>query len=211
MSFERRKVRIGRVVSDRMDKSVVVVVEWRQRHRLYGKSVKKRTRFMVHDAENDCRIGDLVRIIEARPLSKTKRWRVTQVLARQEIAEIQPEDIVVDEDVLVAVPEPPPKAVEPDGLVPDEEPPVAEEEPIATDEEPEAPAAEEEPIAADEEPEAPAAEEEPIATDEKPEAPVAEEEPIATDEEPEAPAAEEEPIATDDAVASEDEEDKREG
>ena len=147
MSFERRKVRTGRVVSDRMDKSVIVVVEWRQPHRLYGKSVRKRARFMVHDADNYCRVGDLVSIIEARPLSKTKRWRISQVLAREDIAEIQPDEIMVDEDVLVVIQEPPPQLVTRDAL--EEQAPVAEAEPIAADEESKAPVAEAEPIAAD--------------------------------------------------------------
>ena len=113
MSYERRKIRVGKVVSDRMDKSVVVAVEWRQPHRLYRKSVKKLTKFKVHDAENYCKMGDLVRIIETRPLSKTKRWQVVEVLSREEIAEIQPEEITVDEDVLVAIPEHPDDAAAP--------------------------------------------------------------------------------------------------
>ena len=147
MSFERRKVRTGRVVSDRMDKSVVVVVEWRQAHRLYRKSVRKRTRFMVHDADNYCRVGDLVSIIEARPLSKTKRWRISQVLSREDIAEIQPDEITVDEEVLVAIPEPPPQVAKAE--VPEEEAPVAEAEPVVAEEEPEAPVAEAEPVVAE--------------------------------------------------------------
>ena len=111
MSYERRKIRVGRVVSDRMDKSVVVAVEWRQPHRLYGKSVKKMTKFKAHDSDNRCRIGDVVRIIETRPLSKTKRWKVVEVLSSEDIAEVQPEQITVDESVLVRVrehPEPAP-------------------------------------------------------------------------------------------------------
>ena len=94
MSFERRKVRVGRVVSDKMDKTVTVVVEWRRPHRLYKKAVRRRTRFKVHDAENRCRVGDLVRIIETRPIARTKRWRVADILASLEIAEIQPVEIV---------------------------------------------------------------------------------------------------------------------
>ena len=81
MSFERRKVRVGRVVSDKMDGTCVVIVEWRKSHRLYKKSVKMRTRFMVHDPKNESRLGDQVRIIETRPLSKRKRWRVQGKLA----------------------------------------------------------------------------------------------------------------------------------
>ena len=96
MSFERRKVRVGLVVSDAMDKTVVVSVEWRQPHPLYKKAVRKRSRFKAHDDENRCRKGDLVRMVETRPLSKTKRWRVADILAREDIAEVQPEDIAVD-------------------------------------------------------------------------------------------------------------------
>ena len=76
----RRKTRTGRVVSDRMDKTVVVAIEWRQRHPIYGKSVKRVTKFHAHDEENSCRIGDVVNIMETRPLSKTKRWRVMSVV-----------------------------------------------------------------------------------------------------------------------------------
>ena len=103
MSFERRKVRIGKVVGDKMEKSVVVQVEWQRRHRLYKKSIRQRSRFKVHDAQNACKIGDLVRIIETRPISKFKRWRVDEILSRQEIAELQPEDVQSQEiaDVLV--------------------------------------------------------------------------------------------------------------
>ena len=97
MSFERRKVRVGRVVSDKMNKTVVVAIEWSRSHRLYKKAMKRVSRFKAHDAENNCQLGDLVRIIETRPLSKTKRWRVTEILDREEIAEIQPVDIVGEE------------------------------------------------------------------------------------------------------------------
>ena len=82
----RRKVRVGRVVSDRMDKTVVVAVEWRQMHRLYGKSVKRITKFHAHDEENVCKMGDMVNIMETRPLSRTKRWRVTSVITAGDAA-----------------------------------------------------------------------------------------------------------------------------
>ncbi|PKB61375.1 MAG: 30S ribosomal protein S17 [SAR202 cluster bacterium Casp-Chloro-G4] len=108
MSFERRKVRIGRVVSDKMDGTCVVIVEWRKSHRLYKKSVKMRTRFNVHDPLNVCKLGDQVRIMETRPISKTKRWRVSEILQSEEIAEIQPEEIrVEDESVLMYQPQHP--------------------------------------------------------------------------------------------------------
>ena len=77
---ERKKVLVGRVLSNRMDKTVVVQVERRKRHRLYGKVITTRRKFKAHDAENACQIGDLVRIVESRPLSKEKRWAVTDIL-----------------------------------------------------------------------------------------------------------------------------------
>ena len=80
MDRGRRKIRVGRVISDKMDKTVVVAVEWRQAHPLYRKQVKRVTKYHAHDEENSCRVGDMVNIMETRPLSKTKRWRVTQVL-----------------------------------------------------------------------------------------------------------------------------------
>ena len=93
MSGERRKVRVGTVIQDRMDKTVVVAVEWRRAHNLYRKPVRRRSRFYAHDEANQCRIGDEVRIIETRPLSKLKRWRVVEVLSSTDIAEVAPEEI----------------------------------------------------------------------------------------------------------------------
>ena len=85
MARGRRKTRTGRVVSDKMDKTVVVVVEWRQTHPLYSKSVKRITKFHAHDEDNKSKVGDTVNITETRALSKTKRWRVTQVLSTGDI------------------------------------------------------------------------------------------------------------------------------
>ncbi|GBC96813.1 30S ribosomal protein S17 [bacterium HR16] len=78
----RRKVRVGVVVSDRMDKTVVVAVERIMRHPLYGKTVRRTKKFHVHDENNECRVGDVVEIMETRPLSKTKRWRVSRVIQK---------------------------------------------------------------------------------------------------------------------------------
>ena len=78
----RRKLRQGRVVSDKMDKTVVVAIETVVTHPLYSKRIKRTARFHAHDEANDCREGDLVEIMETRPLSKTKRWRVTRVVER---------------------------------------------------------------------------------------------------------------------------------
>jgi len=78
----RRKVREGIVVSDKMDKTVVVVVEDRVKHPLYGKVLRRSSRLKAHDENNTCGIGDRVSIMETRPLSATKRWRVVEVLER---------------------------------------------------------------------------------------------------------------------------------
>jgi small subunit ribosomal protein S17 len=80
----RRQVKIGRVVSDKMDKTVVVVVEASTTHRLYHRFMKKTKKFHAHDEENQCKVGDEVEIVSSRPLSKTKRWRVRQILKRAE-------------------------------------------------------------------------------------------------------------------------------
>jgi small subunit ribosomal protein S17 len=79
---EARRVLIGRVLSNRMDKTVVVQVERTKRHRLYGKVITMRKKFKAHDAENVCQIGDLVKMVESRPLSREKRWTVTEILER---------------------------------------------------------------------------------------------------------------------------------
>jgi small subunit ribosomal protein S17 len=73
---------IGTVVSDKMDKTVVVQTERLVKHRLYEKYIRRRAKFSAHDAENSCRIGDKVLITESRPLSKTKRWQVSQILEK---------------------------------------------------------------------------------------------------------------------------------
>ncbi len=79
---ERRRVMVGRVLSNRMDKTVVVEVERRKRHPLYGKVIALRKKYKAHDGENACEIGDLVKMIESRPLSREKRWVVTDILER---------------------------------------------------------------------------------------------------------------------------------
>ncbi|HWV36669.1 MAG TPA: 30S ribosomal protein S17 [Thermomicrobiales bacterium] len=75
-------MKVGRVVSDKMDKTVVVAVDYVKRHPLYKKRITKTNRFMAHDENGNCKVGDLVRIEECRPLSKNKRWIVRQVLER---------------------------------------------------------------------------------------------------------------------------------
>ena len=77
-----RKVREGLVVSDKMDKTIVVEVEDRVKHALYGKVLRRTSRLKAHDEANDCGVGDRVQIMETRPLSATKRWRVVEILER---------------------------------------------------------------------------------------------------------------------------------
>ncbi|MFH1662406.1 MAG: 30S ribosomal protein S17 [Chloroflexota bacterium] len=90
---EKRKIRIGRIVSDKMDKTVVVAVETLKRHPLYKKTFKKVVKFKAHDENNKCRVGDKVRIIETRPLSRQKRWRIDEIITRQEVVEVKPQEI----------------------------------------------------------------------------------------------------------------------
>ncbi|MCD6600330.1 MAG: 30S ribosomal protein S17 [Dehalococcoidia bacterium] len=85
----KRKVRIGQVVSDKMDKTVVVVVETVRRHPLYKKAVKRTKRYKVNDAGNVCKVGDKVKIVETRPLSKEKRWQMVEIISRGESSEIE--------------------------------------------------------------------------------------------------------------------------
>jgi small subunit ribosomal protein S17 len=77
-----RKTRIGVVRGNKMDKTITVAVERRVKHPIYGKFVKKTTRFHAHDEKNECTVGDVVRIMETRPLSKTKRWRLVEVVEK---------------------------------------------------------------------------------------------------------------------------------
>jgi small subunit ribosomal protein S17 len=77
-----RKTRIGVVSSDKMEKTITVSVLRRLKHPLYGKFVKKTTKFLAHDEKNECRAGDLVRIMETRPLSKQKRWRLVEIIEK---------------------------------------------------------------------------------------------------------------------------------
>ena len=79
-----RKKLLGAVVGNRMDKTVIVLVERLTRHRTYGKYVKRHAKYAVHDPQNRCRIGDKVRIIETRPISKTKRWQLFDIIERVE-------------------------------------------------------------------------------------------------------------------------------
>lgn len=96
-----RKVRIGSVVRTRTDKTAVVEAVWKQRHRLYRKQMRRVARYHVHDPLNQCQLGDLVRIEETRPISKTKRWRLLAILESRQVVEVRPIELESDvEDVL---------------------------------------------------------------------------------------------------------------
>ncbi len=93
---KKRKTRFGRVVSDKMDKTVVVAVETPKRHPLYKKTIKKVVKYKAHDKNNECRPGDMVRIVETRPLSRQKRWRVAEIITKGEVVAVQPKEITKD-------------------------------------------------------------------------------------------------------------------
>ena len=82
MERNLRKERTGLVVSDKMDKSITVEIERKEKHPIYGKFLKRTNKFIAHDENNDCNIGDTVKIAETRPLSKNKRWRLVEILER---------------------------------------------------------------------------------------------------------------------------------
>ena len=82
MERNNRKTRIGRVVSDKMDKTIVVAVETKVRHPLYGKTINRTTKFKAHDENNEAKINDIVSIMETRPLSKDKRWRLVEIVEK---------------------------------------------------------------------------------------------------------------------------------
>ena len=77
-----RKERTGVVTSNKMDKSITVAIKWKEKHPFYGKFVNKTKKYHAHDEKNECNIGDTVKIMETRPLSKTKRWRLVQIIER---------------------------------------------------------------------------------------------------------------------------------
>lgn len=85
MERGRRKTRVGRVVSDKMDKTIVVAVERNTHHPLYGKTIRKTTKYKVHDADNQCKNGDKVKIMETRPLSKEKNWRLVEIVEKSQL------------------------------------------------------------------------------------------------------------------------------
>lgn len=107
-----RKTRVGRVVSAKMQKTVVVQVETLRLHPRYHRVIKHRTKFMAHDAQGECHLGDLVRIVETRPLSRLKRWRVAEILAQGRVAEVRPQEIGAELERPAASPSPSPAPVQ---------------------------------------------------------------------------------------------------
>ena len=205
-----RKVRVGAVVRTNQDKTAIVEMVWKQRHRLYRKQMRRMARFYVHDPENQCRLGDTVRIEETRRISKNKHWRLMEILERKHIAEVRPIDIETDVSLEMTQPRVLAAEVRAEAAASEavneepvgEEPEAAEEEieeGTVAEEEPEEEAAEqpeEEPAEEEQEPEEEAIEEEPEPAEEEAEAEVEEE---SETEEPEA----DEPDA-DDAEAEDD-------
>ena len=121
----RRKTKVGRVVSDKMDKTIVVAVERLSRHRIYKRVIRLTSKFKAHDEENTARVGDTVRIEESRPLSATKRWRLVEVVHRaaDEMSPIPSEEAATSEAIhAVAHPgrrEAERESVEPQGVAPE--------------------------------------------------------------------------------------------
>jgi small subunit ribosomal protein S17 len=91
-----RKVRVGSVVRTKMDKTAVVEMVWKQRHPIYRKQMRRVARYYVHDPLSQCQVGDTVRIQETRPISKTKHWRLLEIIRRRQVAEVRPIELETD-------------------------------------------------------------------------------------------------------------------
>lgn len=111
--YTRRRSQVGVVVSDKMAKTVVVAVEKHKRHPLYKKTMRRTLRYKAHDEKGAASVGDTVRIVESRPLSREKRWRVAEVITRREVAEIAPREIGASVLEELAAQAPPPEAEAP--------------------------------------------------------------------------------------------------
>ncbi len=193
MARSMRKVRVGAVVRTNQDKTAIVEMVWKQRHRLYRKQMRRVARFYVHDPENQCRLGDTVRIEETRRISKNKHWRLMAILERKQVADVRPIDL--ETDVGQEITQPRVMAAEARAAAEDAEPEAivvkeaaADEDPEAGDEaeevEPETEEAADEDPEVEDEPEEAAADEDSEVEDEPEEVePKAEE---AADEDPEA-------------------------
>ena len=106
MAKSMRKVRTGSVVRVSMDRTAVVEMVWKKRSRLYRKQVRQLARFMVHDPENKCLVGDTVRIEETRPISKSKHWRLMEILSRRQVADVRAIDLESDAVMVTTAEEP---------------------------------------------------------------------------------------------------------
>ena len=206
-----RKVRVGAVVRTNQDKTAIVEMVWKQRHRLYRKQMRRGARFYVHDPENQCCLGDTVRIEETRRISKNKHWRLMEILERKQIAEVRPIDVETDVSLEMTQPRVLAAEVRAEAAASEavDEEPAGEESEAADEEIEEETVAEEEPEEeAAEQPEEEPAEEEPEPAEEEAEAEVEEEseteEPEA--DEPDADDAEAEPDS--DAGEPDEQEDK---
>ena len=102
MAKQMRKARVGSVVGTKMDQTAVVEMVWKQRHPLYRKQMRRVARFYVHDPQKQCQIGDTVRIQETRPISKTKHWRLLEILQRRQVAEVRPIELESDIEAEIA-------------------------------------------------------------------------------------------------------------
>jgi len=201
-----RKVRVGAVVRTNQDKTAIVEMVWKQRHRLYRKQMRRVARFYVHDPENQCCLGDTVRIEETRRISKNKHWRLMEILERKQIAEVRPIDVETDVSLEMTQPRVLAAEVRAEAAASEavnEEP--AGEEPEAAEEEiEEGTVAEEEPEEeAAEQPEEEPAEEEPEPAEEEPE-PAGEGAEAEVEEESEAEEPEADEPDADDAEAEDD-------
>jgi small subunit ribosomal protein S17 len=101
MAKNMRKVRIASVVRTKMDQTAVVEMIWKQRHPIYRKQMRRVARFYVHDPQSQCQVGDLVRIQETRPISKTKHWRLLEILERHQVAEVRPIELESDVEPVI--------------------------------------------------------------------------------------------------------------
>ena len=90
---QKRKTRIGEVIGDKMEKTVIVAVDTPKKHPLYKKTIRRIVKYYAHDEKKQCKMGDTVRIEETRPLSRLKRWRVVEIVVKGEVAEIKPGEI----------------------------------------------------------------------------------------------------------------------
>ena len=136
MARSMRKVRVGSVVRTNQDKTAIVEMVWKQRHRLYRKQMRRVARFYVHDPENQCRLGDTVRIEETRRISKNKHWRLMAILERKQVADVRPIDL--ETDVGQEITQPRVMAAEARAAAEDAEPEAIVVKEAAADEDPEA-------------------------------------------------------------------------